>query len=159
MPDMLVRLTDLPPVQEAFECRTGQTVSVRRAMTYEQGQVLRWIGQMFSPAWADECRTAFGSHPVGCFIAIAKGDPIGFCCYDVTLRGFAGPIGVASKWQRSGIGRTLLVAVLNAMRSAGYGYAIIGNVASPGFFERACGAVVIESTKRDIYPGKLLTRD
>ena len=159
MPDMLVRLTDLPPVQEDFECRTGQRVSIRRAMTYEQGQVLHWIGQMFSPTWADECRTAFGSHPVGCFLAITHGRPIGFCCFDVTLRGFAGPIGVAREWQRIGIGRTLLVAVLTAMRSVGYGYSVIGNVASPEFFERACGAVVIKSANRDIYPRKLQMRD
>lgn len=156
---MLVRLTDLPPVREDFECLTGQRVLIRRAMAYEQGQVLGWIGRLFSPTWADECRTAFGSHPVGCFIAVATGHPIGFCCYDVTLRGFAGPIGVASEWQRTGIGRSLLVAVLDAMRSAGYGYCVIGNVASPEFFKKACGAVAIKCAQRDIYPEKLLIRD
>ena len=155
MPDMLVSLTDLPPVLENYECRPGQKVAIRRAMTYEQGQILTWIENTFSRPWADESKTAFGNHPVGCFIAVATDRLVGFCCYDVTLRGFAGPIGVAPQWQGVGIGRALLVAVLHAMKAVGYGYTVIGNVASPAFFEKAGGAVLIKSGKRNIYPPKL----
>ena len=154
---MLIRLTDLPRTRDSFECRSGQIVAIRRAMTYEQGHVIAWIAKTFSPAWADESKTAFGTHPVGCFIAVSgKGQLVGFCCYDATLRGFAGPIGVMKDWRGAGIGRALLISVLHAMKAIGYGYCVIGNVASPAFFEKAGGASLIKTGKTEIYPQKLV---
>lgn len=155
MADMLVRLTDLPPVQEAYECRPGQRVEIRRAMTYEQGRIVAWVEKAFSTAWADECKAGFGMQPVGCFVAATNGRLSGFCCYDCTLRGFAGPVGVDSEWRGLGIGRALLTAVLHAMKGIGYGYCVIGNVAAPEFFRKAAGAALIDIKKRDIYPPKL----
>ena len=152
MPDMLVRLTDLPSALEIVAGRSGEHVLIRRAMTYEQGSIVDWIGKTFSATWADECKPAFGSHPVGCFIAAAGERLAGFCCIDCTLRGFAGPVGVAPRWQGMGIGRALLVAALHAMKAMGYGYSVIGNVAAPEFFAKAVGAVPIVSGKAEVYP-------
>ena len=101
--------------------------------------------------------SAFTGHPVGCFIAAADHILVGFCCVDCTFRGFTGPIGVEPKWRGCGIGRALLVNALRAMKTLGYGYSIIGNVASPEFFEKAVGAVLIRVAKPDLYPPKLVT--
>jgi GNAT superfamily N-acetyltransferase len=153
---MLIRLTNLPMPRDVFECRPGQMIETRRAMTYEQGHIIAWIKKTFSPLWADECKAAFGKHPVGCMIAVADDCLVGFCGVDCTLRGFAGPIGVDSSWQRLGIGRALLVMALHAMKAMGYGYCIMGNVSAASFFEKVAGAVSIESVKADIYPRKFV---
>ena len=40
------------------------------------------------------------------------------------------------------------------MRSAGYGYAIVGGVGAPGFFQRVAAAVEIEGSTPGLYPAR-----
>ena len=69
MPDMLVNLLKLPPVDEVIEnlARTG--VVVRRAQPFEITTVMEVVEREFSIAWADEISVGFANKPVTVFIA------------------------------------------------------------------------------------------
>ena len=139
MTDMLVKLYDLP---ERSRQQPADT-SVRRALAPERATVVPWVREHFGPGWAAECDTAFGRLPVSCFIALTGKKLAGFCVYDGIARGMLGPIGVAAPYQRRGLGRELLLSALEAMRAAGYAYAVVGWVASEAFFECTAGATPI----------------
>jgi GNAT superfamily N-acetyltransferase len=91
--------------------------------------------------------------PVTCFIAVKDGKILGFACYDSTLKGFFGPIGVDPGAHRKGLGKALLLRTLEAMRDAGYGYAAIGWAGPVNFFKKTVGAVVIEGSEPGVYRG------
>ena len=76
---------------------------------------------------------------------------LGFACYDATVKGFFGPTGVAKEERGQGIGKALLLACLNAMKEEGYGYGIIGGAGPVHFYEKCCGAQVIENEQPNIY--------
>ncbi len=152
--DMLVRLYDLPDGHTAAEAAAQKGVEIRRAMAYEKAAVIGWVQGCFGHSargWASECDIAFGRLPISCFVATSRRELTGFACYDSTLKGFLGPIGVAPSWQGAGIGKALLLAALQAMHMEGYGYAIIGNAGPTEFFHKAVGAVVIASSEPGIY--------
>ena len=131
---------------------------VRRAMAYEKKPVADWVRQVFgtaAPGWVDECEVAFSRVPVACYIAVAESAIIGFVCHDCTSRNFLGPIGVAEGSRRSGVGTLLLLTALQAMRNQGYGYAIIGQVGSPGFFSTTVAAIEIPQSDSGVYPPRL----
>lgn len=130
---------------------------VRKPIGPENRLLLAWIAERFSAAWASEAGVALSNRPVSLFVA-THGDPsepIGFCCYDATARGFVGPIGVAEAARGVGVGAALLRACLDDMRAAGYGYAIAGAVGAPEFFRRVAGAVEIPDSEPGIYRGML----
>ncbi len=152
--DMLVKLYDLPDNRSRAARIAELGVRVRRGMAYERAVVTEWVASNFgagAPGWVSEAGVAFSHVPATCFTATAEGGVIGFCCYDCTCLGFIGPIGVADDWRTRGVGETLLLSALNAMRSAGYGYAIIGHVGSPNFFARAANAVEISGSDPGVY--------
>ena len=126
--DMLVKLYDLPDSRDLREKLAQSGVSLRRALAPEKHKVIGWIIQNFSDYWASEADVAFSRAPVSCFIATKGGTILGFACHDVTCRNFFGPTGVDQKAQKGGIGKALLLACLEDMKHAGYGYAIIGAV-------------------------------
>jgi predicted N-acetyltransferase YhbS len=87
------------------------------------------------------------------WIAVDGKQIVGFACYDCTMRGFFGPIGVDESYRGQGVGRALLLHCLNSMREMGYGYAVIGSV-SPNrynFYHNACGAQEIVDSGLSIY--------
>ena len=149
MADMLVKLYDLP--QSAIDPPKG--VAVRRALAAERHLVTDWVTGHFGRGWADECDVSFCRLPTSCFIAVSSGRPVGFCTYDCTARGMAGPIGVAPSFRGRGIARCLLLAALADMRAQGYAYGVIGWVESPRFFSKTCGATVIEGSEPGLYRG------
>ena len=57
--------------------------------------------------------------------------------------------------QKGGIGTALLLACLEDMKHAGYGYAIIGGVGPAEYYAKAVGAVPIEGSDVGIYRGLL----
>ena len=150
MPDLLVRLYDLPapPPNPADEL-------VRRAFTAEKGLVVEWIRKQFKPGWASEADAAFARLPVSCFIAVEDGQLRGFACYDATARGFFGPFGVAESARDRGLGRALLHLTLRDMRANGYAYAIIGCAAETDFYRNEVGATVIANSDPGPYRGML----
>ncbi len=155
MADMLVKLYTLPALEPVLAGQQRAGIEIRRAMTAEKRLVVRWVGQTFEPAWADECEAAFARQPVSCFLAVEQGKLLGFACHDVTLKNFFGPTGVSPAHQGRGIGTALLLACLHAMAAEGYGYAIIGGVGPVDFYARAVGAVVIDDSTPGVYRGIL----
>lgn len=150
MPDMLVKLYDLPPLPDA-----PAGVTIRRAMPYERQEVVGWVRATFNAAWADEVASAYGHLPVRCFIATEAGRILGFACHDATCRNFFGPTGVAEAQRGRGLGKALLLHCLHAMAADGYAYAIIGGVGPAAFYERVVGATLIPDSSPGIYRDRL----
>ena len=159
MPDMLVKLYDLPEVASLVKRLAEQAIVIRRAMPYEKGPIVDWVRCSFGDGWASECDVAFGNHPVSCFVATETGDIIGFACHDSTCRNFFGPIGVTEKKRGFGIGKALFLSCLHAMAAHGYAYAIIGGAGPTTFYVDAVGAVPIEGSSPGVYRDQLGKRD
>jgi len=159
MPDLLVRLYDLPVVQPHLEKLREQGVLIRTARPFEKQEVVGWVRDHFGSRWADECDAAFGNRPVSCFIATENGEIRGFACYDSTCRDFFGPTGVAPHVRGRGIGAALLLSCLHAMAAIGYAYAVIGGVSSADFYRRVVQAMEIEGSSPGIYRDRLRGND
>ena len=149
MPDLLVRLYDLPQDAPAAE--------VRRAFSAERDLICEFVRAKFSPAWAAECAGCFSAGRPTCFVAVHGEQLVGFACYDTTARGMFGPIGVVDAEQRAGLGRGLLLAALHDMNAAGYAYAIIGGAGahSLAFYRSVVEVVEIPNSVPGFYKGIL----
>lgn len=150
MPDMLVKLYDLPPLQPALVAAARGGCLIRRATGEDRTATLAWVQSVF-PSWCAEVETAFGHTPVTCYIALRGTALSGFACYDATCPNFFGPTGVAEQERGRGIGRALLLAALHAQKAQGYGYAIIGGVGPADYYAKAVGAQPIEGSTPGIY--------
>ena len=128
---------------------------MRRALSHERAPVLGWVERGFGNGWAGEVATALGAQPATCFLALQNGELAGFACFDTTYRGFFGPLGVGEAFRGRGIGRSLLLATLDAMRHAGYAYAVVGAAAATGFYENVAGAREIAGSSPGPYPAPL----
>lgn len=151
MIDMLVRLYDLPDVSALIDGLASRGITIRKANAYERHTVSDWVGGQFSPKWVSETKTAFSRQPVACYIATKDKAILGFACYDVTSKGFLGPMGVSSESRESGIGKALLVKSLESLRESGYAYAVIGGVGPEEFYKKTVGAMPIEGSTPGIY--------
>ncbi len=158
MPDMLVKLYELPALEPALARVRELGVEVRRAMSPERHIVLAWVKERFNDAWESECVTAFCRMPISCFLAVRERDLLGFAVYDATFRGWFGPTGVAESERGKGIGTALLLSCLHAMRWEGWQYAIIGGVGPVDYYSRTVGAVPIEGSSPGAYRGMLWKR-
>jgi GNAT superfamily N-acetyltransferase len=155
MPDMLVKLYDLPEVAPLVKTLAAQGIVIRRAMPYEKSAVVAWVSGTFGDDWASECDVAFSNHPVSCFIATEEGRVVGFACHDSTCRDFFGPTGVDEKKRGGGIGKALLLSCLHAMAAQGYAYAIVGGAGPTGFYADTVGATPIAESTPGIYRDRL----
>jgi GNAT superfamily N-acetyltransferase len=151
MPDMLVKLYELPDDRDEVERLAAEGILIRRVQPYEASVLKRFVLSAFSEVWADEAGRSFSFQPVSCIIATHEKKIVGFGCYDTTCRDFFGPTGVLESYRGKGIGKALLFACLRAMREIGYGYAIIGGAGPVKFYEKACGAVEIPGSVPGIY--------
>jgi predicted N-acetyltransferase YhbS len=155
MPDMLVRLYDLPDSAPVRARCKAAGLKLRRIEPMDRARLLEFVRREFTDVWASEVEMAFARHPITGFVVVDAGEIGGFAVYECTRRGFFGPTGVREDLRRKGAGAALLFACLESMREMGYAYAIIGGVGPAAFYERACGARVIEGSERGIY-GDLL---
>ena len=155
MIDMLVRLYDLPDSSEVYRSVEARGVILRRPMAYERHVLADWVGTHFSPKWVSEVKVALGRQPVSSYVATLDSEILGFSCYETTCKGYFGPTGVKESERGSGLGTALLFKALEAMRSEGYAYAVIGGVGPKEFYERACGAFEIPGSNPGVY-GDLL---
>jgi hypothetical protein len=155
MPDLLVKLYDLPAIAPVLERLKHTGIEIRRAVAAERATVAEWIAQEFSRGWACECEIAFSRQPIGCLIATQAETLCGFSCYGVVCPDFFGPLGVGAHWRKQEVGTALLLAGLDALRAQGYAYGIIGWAGPVGFFERTVGATIIENSEPGIYRGML----
>ena len=152
MPDMLVKLYELPLIDGLVQTYAERGITLRRAIAPEKHAVVLWVRDVFGWAWSDECEVSFSREPVSCFVAQTQKEGIvGFACYDATTKDFFGPTGVHPDQRSQGIGKALLLLALHAMAAAGYGDAIIGGAGPIDFYAKAVGATVIEGSVPGIY--------
>lgn len=157
--DMLVKLYELPDATERIKALESEGICIRRPIGPENYAVIDWITENFARIWGGEAENAFFRSPRSIFIATRGTELLGFACYDATAKGFFGPTGVDKNERGKGIGAALLLACLHAMKDEGYGYAIIGGVGPVKFYEKVCGATVIEMEgSRGIYKDMLRAR-
>lgn len=159
MPDMLVRLYDLDDDWRFVAEQKTRALTIRKPIGPEKHIFLDWISNNFSTAWAAEADVAFCNSPRSCFAAIEASTIAGFACYDATALGFFGPLGVAAATRGKGIGKSLLKACLLDMKLNGYGYAIIGNVDDPAFYQKVVDAMPIPDSSPGIYKNRLKVSD
>lgn len=155
MPDLLVPLYKLPPLEPKIAALREQGVIIRRAYPFDLSRTRRFIAQHFSESWADEAEAAFARLPITCWIAIREKRVIGFACAEATARSFFGPTGVHPAEQKRGIGGALLLAALHGLKEMGYAYAIIGAAGPVEFYVRAVGAIPIADSTPGIYANLL----
>lgn len=151
MPDLLVNLLKLPPLDRLVNDLSQQGVNIRRAQPFEITPVREFIKEKFSVAWADEISAGFPRKPVTVYLATRDGRVIGFAGYECTRKAFFGPTGVADDERGKGIGKALLIAALWGLRELGYVYAIIGRAGPVQFYQEAVGATVILDSEPGIY--------
>jgi hypothetical protein len=152
MPDMLVRLYDLPDATPYYRRAEEAGLRVRRAAPWDKSNVRQFIEQHFGPRWADETELAFSRQPISVFIAQQEREIVGFAAYEVSTRDYFGPTGMREDLRGKGAGAAMLFRCLQSMSELGYAYAIIGGVfeARP-FYEKVCGAFVIPGSEHGIY--------
>lgn len=147
MSDMLVRLYALPD-----RPTVAADVQIKRVLPPDFGRVLAFVRERFSDGWAHECTAALYQSPPACFIAVRGHTLLGFACYDATAKGMFGPVGVDEAARGLGIGGALTYRCMEAMREAGYAYAVIGwPDGKEAFYERTVGATVIPDSAPGVY--------
>jgi len=151
MPDLLVSLLKLPPLEPLIDELRKQGVNIRPAQPFEISPVREFIEKSFSVAWADEISVGFANKPVTVYIATRESRVIGFAACECTRKAFFGPMGVVENERGRGIGKALLMAALWGLRELGYVYGIIGGAGPMRFYEEAVGAIVIPDSEPGIY--------
>ncbi len=155
MPDMLVQLLKLPPLEPVVTDLRERGIVIRRANPFELTPIREFVRNHFGPGWADEITQCFSRQPVTIYIAIREEKVVGFGAYEATRPNFFGPTGVAENERKQGIGNALLVACLWGLREMGYAYGIIGGAGPVNFYEKAVGAAVIPDSTPGIYTDML----
>ena len=151
MPDLLVNLLKLPPLDPYLNELQSSGILIRRAQPFELSAVRQFIQQNFSAAWADEVSVGFTNKPVSVHIATQQRKIVGFAAHECTRRGFFGPTAVIPEMQSKGVGRALLLASLWGLREMGYVYGVIGGVGPIEFYQKAVNAMVIPDSDPGIY--------
>ena len=155
MPDMLVNLLKLTPLEPVVSELRQAGIVIRRALPHEMTLVREFVLKNFEPGWADEISVGYSNKPVSVYIAIRDGRVVGFGAYECTHRSFFGPVGVAESERGCGIGKALLLVCLRGLREMGYAYGIIGGAGPTEFYERVVGATVIPDSVPGIYADSL----
>ena len=143
MPDMLVKLYDLPALEPFVANQRVMGVNIRRVMTPEKRLVLDWIEEHFTHYWSSEAEVGFSQHPTTVMLAHRGERILGFACYDTTHKGFFGPTGVDERERGKGIGTALLLKCLHEMYNSGYMYGIIGWAGPVEYYEKLVNALAI----------------
>jgi hypothetical protein len=151
MPDMLVRLYDLPASDRYDQRVAAAGLKVRRAEPWDKPRLKAFVQQHFNDLWAVEAERAFSNTPVTAYVAVKDRDIVGFAVYECTRRNYFGPTGVRDDVRKTGVGAALLFRCLESMREIGYAYAIIGGVGPASFYEKTCGAFLIPGSETGVY--------
>ncbi len=120
--DLIVNLYD-----NNLECKQIEGVVINRIFPTDYDKLDEFIGKHFSKGWQNEVKAGLFQPNPTVFVAVKNHQIIGFAGYDCTAKGYFGPTGVDPLFQKQGIGTTLLLITLKAMKDAGYGYAVIGD--------------------------------
>lgn len=149
--DMLVRLYDLPSLEDEIRKMEKIGIKIQRAFPPNRIHVVDWVREHSSTYAAGEADCCFGSKRPTIYLAVKDNDILGYACYNATAPDFFGPTRVLDEYQGKGIGRALLIACMHALREEGYGYAIIGSVGPVEFYQKTVGAVCIEASTPGLY--------
>jgi hypothetical protein len=155
MPDMLVNLLKLPPLEPQVDRLAKAGITLRRAQPFEITLVRSFVEEHFSVAWADEISVGFANKPVSIYITVLDKQIVGFAAYECTRKTLFGPTGVADILRGRGVGKAMLIAALWGLKELGYVYGIIGGVGPVEFYEKAVGAIVIPGSDPGIYTNLL----
>ena len=155
MPDLLVNLLKLPPLESV----DARGFNLRRAQPFELTPVRQFVAENFSTAWADEVSVGFARQPISVYIATIDRELVGFAAYECTRRGFFGPTGVIQSARGKGIGKDLLLAALWSLRELGYVYAVIGAAGPVRFYQKTVGAIIIPDSEPGIYTDALKEKE
>ena len=151
MPDMLVRLYDLPDAHHYYARAGSGGYTLRRAESWDRERLRAFTSEHFGDLWAVESDRAFHHTPITAFVATKGSELAGFAVYECTRRGYFGPTGVREDLRGRGFGAALLFRCLEAMLEMGYAYAVIGGVGPAAFYEKVCGAFVIPGSESGVY--------
>jgi len=72
MPDMLVKLYDLPELSPLLAKQEAAGVIIRRPTHIEKHVVLGWVRRTWTAGWTNECEATFTHEPISCFIALQR---------------------------------------------------------------------------------------
>lgn len=134
--DMIANLNLMPT-----ECEVAEGVRIKRAFAGDKTEILQFIKDNFHMGWVNEADFALSQNPITCFIATENGKILGFACYDASAKGYFGPIGISEAARGKNVGTALMYRTLQAMREAGYVYAVIGWVKdAEQFYRKTLGA-------------------
>ena len=118
MPDMLVKLYDLPEDAQTA-CPRDESVQIRRAMAPDKFRVVEWVKEHSGLSAAGECDVCFARPAVSCFIATRGKKILGYACYDATAPDFFGPTRVWTKSRAAAsVGRCCCAASRPCVRRA-----------------------------------------
>jgi predicted N-acetyltransferase YhbS len=151
MPDMLVRLYDLPNASPSYQRVQEAGVVLRRPDPWDRKRYRSFVEETFGALWAMEADLAYRQSPITAFLAERDARIVGFAAYECTRRGFFGPTGVQQSERDLGIGAALLFHCLESMREMGYAYAVIGGVGPAEYYQKVCGAFVIPGSEVGVY--------
>jgi hypothetical protein len=115
MPDMLVRLYDLPEASGWYDRADAAGYRIRRAEAWERARFLQFIHENFGPLWSTEAEQAFSHSPVTAFVAEKGREIAGLrltSAHGGLLRADGRPHGPAGR--RAGSGAPLPVSGVDA---------------------------------------------
>ena len=139
--------------EAAVLSKTGASLVKRQGASAEE---VGWIRRTFNSLWGREASEGWNW-----FAKSGDGRTVGFACFEQrTLRfwwikrwlaktdvGIFGPLGVDPSVRGHGLGCLLVHRALGSLRELGYSRAVIPRVGSEAFYERCCGARVVERLK------------
>lgn len=132
-----------------YECPKLSFNQVKKIEQSDFAKLIPFVEKHFA-GWVQTIQGAKEMNNHSIYIALdAKGEIIGFAAFDLykNKKCYFGPMGVANSDRTKGIGFSLLHHCLREMKKIGYEYAVIGGAGPIEFYEKACHAVVIPSTK------------
>jgi predicted GNAT family acetyltransferase len=159
MADMLVNLLQIQGYHDEVGRLKEEGIEIFRTLAPDKYRITQWVKKNSTISAAGECDVCFSNKPISCFIAVKNNEIVGYACYNATAPDFFGPTKVLEEYQGNGIGKTLLLRCLNAMKDEGYIYAIIGGIGPAKFYEKCVNAVLIQSSKEhSVYEHFLASR-
>ncbi|MBC5824157.1 MAG: GNAT family N-acetyltransferase [Candidatus Eremiobacteraeota bacterium] len=142
------------PQEEQWLAQARVSLANERSATPAQVQ---WIARTFRSIWADEAK-----HGWNWFANDERGAPVGFATYEQREHrwwwlarwlsqhdvGIFGPMGVHKSMRGQHIGAIVLRRALDSLQQRGFRRAVIPAVGPIKFYERWCGATVVECLPR-----------
>lgn len=158
MADLIVNLYEKDYLNDVDVKLRNDEIKIKRLLSPNADNLVEFVKTHFSEGWASEVKAgSYKEHPT-CFVATHNDKIIGFACYDATAKGYFGPTGVDPNYRGNNVGQVLLLNTLEAMKHAGYGYAVIGGVNERvrGFYAKYVNFQVFD-VKPDLY-NRLINR-